>query len=160
MNVETINPFELPSLPLNNYLQLPSYQAIYFVFSEDEIAYIGKTKNLTQRLKAHNRRKQFTKMGDKTRIAWLECSDMQLLGQIETALINYFKPRLNGTNNPDASKRINTILSSEVYELIKNLAGTERRSQSQTAAILIEEALEARNLLKKSPSPDKSKGAA
>lgn len=48
MNVETtINPFELPSLPLDNYLQLPSHQAIYFVFSEDEIAYIGKTKNLT-----------------------------------------------------------------------------------------------------------------
>jgi len=58
------------------------------------------------------------------------------------------------------SGRVNVVLSDEVYELIKNLAGTERRSQSQMTAILVEEALEARNLLKKSPSPDKDKGAA
>ncbi len=58
------------------------------------------------------------------------------------------------------SGRVNVVLNDEVYELVKNLAGTERRSQSQTAAILIEEALEARNLLKKSPSPEKGKGAA
>lgn len=58
------------------------------------------------------------------------------------------------------SGRVNVVLTDEVYELVKNLAGTERRSQSQTAAILIEEALEARNLLKKSPSPDKTRGAA
>jgi hypothetical protein len=58
------------------------------------------------------------------------------------------------------SGRVNVVLTDEVYELVKNLAGTERRSQSQTAAILIEEALESRNLLKKSPSPDEGKGAA
>ncbi|WP_333783816.1 GIY-YIG nuclease family protein [Nostoc sp. 'Peltigera membranacea cyanobiont' N6] len=69
-------------------------------------SFFSTSREKSERLKAHNRRKQFTKMGDKTRIAWLECSDTQLLGQIETALINYFKPKLNGTNNPDASDRL------------------------------------------------------
>ena len=58
------------------------------------------------------------------------------------------------------SGRVNVVLADEVYEVIKGLAGTERRSQSQMAAILIEEALAARNLLQKSPLPDKGKGAA
>jgi hypothetical protein len=58
------------------------------------------------------------------------------------------------------SGRVNVVLPDEVYETVKNLAGTERRSQSQMAAILIEEALEARKLLQKSPSPDQGKGAA
>ncbi|MBD2560486.1 MULTISPECIES: ribbon-helix-helix domain-containing protein [Nostoc] len=58
------------------------------------------------------------------------------------------------------SGRVNVVLTDEVYELVKNLAGTERRSQSQTAAILIEEALEARNLLQKNSITDKDKGAA
>lgn len=56
------------------------------------------------------------------------------------------------------SGRINVVLPDEVYETVKNLAGTERRSQSQMAAILIEEALESRKLLQKSPSPDQGKG--
>ncbi len=151
MNVKTINPFELPSLPLDNYLQLPSYQAIYFVFSEDEIAYIGKTKNLTQRLKAHNRRKQFTKMGDKTRIAWLECSDTQLLGQIETALINYFKPKLNGTNNPDASDRLTVYFSDDtILKKIEEWAKEENRSASNLAATLLAKAAQDKDKQEKS----------
>ncbi|BAY67215.1 hypothetical protein NIES22_73780 (plasmid) [Calothrix brevissima NIES-22] len=58
------------------------------------------------------------------------------------------------------SGRVNVVLPDEVYETVKNLAGTERRSQSQMAAILIEEALEARKLLQKTPSPDQGKGVA
>ncbi len=55
---------------------------------------------------------------------------------------------------------LNVVLPDEVYEVIKGLAGTKRRSQSQMAAILIEETLAARNLLQKSPSPDQGKRAA
>jgi predicted transcriptional regulator len=48
----------------------------------------------------------------------------------------------------DMSGRVNVVLPDEIYELLKELAETERRSQSQTAALLIEEALIARNLIK------------
>lgn len=160
MNASTIDPLTLPSLLLAERKQLPCCPAIYFVMQNKEVMYIGKTINLTQRLSAHNRLKQFTKLGSDVRIAWLECKDTELLGQIEQVLIDYFKPLLNKTQNPDGSKRTNVVLPDEVYEVIKGLAGTERRSQSQMAAILIEEALAARNLLQKSSSPDKGKGAA
>jgi predicted transcriptional regulator len=64
---------------------------------------------------------------------------------------------MNIDNN--MSGRVNVVLPDDIHELVKDLAESERRSQSQMAAILIEEALKARNLLKKeTPSPSASKG--
>lgn len=58
------------------------------------------------------------------------------------------------------SGRVNVVLSDEIYEVVKDLAETERRSQSQMTAILVEEALIARGVLAKKdpPSPAKGKG--
>ncbi len=54
----------------------------------------------------------------------------------------------------DMSGRVNVVLPDEVYELVKDLAETERRSQSQMTAILVEEALAARGMLPgKEPPP-------
>jgi predicted transcriptional regulator len=50
--------------------------------------------------------------------------------------------------NNDMSGRVNVVLPDDIYEVLKQLADNERRSQSQTAAILIEEALAARELIK------------
>ncbi|MBD1895888.1 hypothetical protein [Coleofasciculus sp. FACHB-129] len=52
------------------------------------------------------------------------------------------------------SGRVNVVLPDDIHGLVKDLAESERRSHSQMAAILIEEALKARDLLKKeNPSP-------
>ncbi len=48
----------------------------------------------------------------------------------------------------DMSGRVNVVLPDDIYEVLKELADNERRSQSQTAALLIEEALAARKLIK------------
>ena len=57
------------------------------------------------------------------------------------------------------SGRVNVVLSDEVHELVKTLAGKERRSLSQMSAILIEESLKSRELLSEKPEED-SKGVA
>ena len=53
------------------------------------------------------------------------------------------------------SGRVNVVLSDEIYEVVKDLAESERRSQSQMTAILVEEALIARGMLpeKQPPTP-------
>lgn len=53
------------------------------------------------------------------------------------------------------SKRVSVVLSDEVAENLEQLAVAQRRSQSQMGAILIEEALQAREALqqKENPSP-------
>lgn len=167
-----IDPLTLPSLPLSERSQLPTTPAIYFVLKGDQVAYIGKTINLAQRLAAHNRRKQFTQLGSNIRIAWLSCSDVGLLGQIETALIEHFKPLLNGTTNPDASKRVNLTLPDVVFDDLEAWAEYQGRPTANLAAYLVESAIreakekgEFRTLTKsseetqnKTPSSSKDKG--
>ena len=171
MNVAEINPLTLPSLPLSERKQLPSCSAIYFVMQGDCVLYIGKTINLAQRLAAHNRKKQFASRGV-IRIAWLECSDTGMLREIETALIEHFKPLLNGTKNPDASKRVNLTIPDMVYEELAAWAEYQGRPTANLAAYLVESAIreakekgEFRTLRKnreenqdKNPSHSKEKG--
>lgn len=57
------------------------------------------------------------------------------------------------------SGRVNVVLSDEVHELVKSLAGKERRSLSQMSAILIEESLKSRELLPEKSEED-NKGVA
>ncbi|MEO0844027.1 MAG: GIY-YIG nuclease family protein [Cyanobacteria bacterium J06643_5] len=98
MNVAEINPLTLPSLSLNERKQLPSCSAIYFVMQGDCVLYIGQTINLAQRWATHNRLKQFAKMVGDIRVAWLECSDTNLLRKVEAALIEQFEKRKKKEN--------------------------------------------------------------
>lgn len=139
MNIN-IDPLTLPSLPLSERKQLPSCSAIYFVMQGDCVLYIGQTINLAQRLTAHHRKKQFASFGV-VRIAWLECSDTGMLTEIETALIEHFKPLLNGTTNPDASKRINLTLPDLVYEELEAWAEYQCRPTANLAAYMVESAI-------------------
>jgi predicted transcriptional regulator len=59
------------------------------------------------------------------------------------------------------SQRLNAILPDNVYEELLMLAETEKRTKSQMAALLIEEAIATRKAQQnESPSPKKGKGAA
>ncbi len=51
------------------------------------------------------------------------------------------------------SQRLNAILPDNVYTELLSLAEEEKRTKSQMAAILIEEALQARTKLKKNSAP-------
>lgn len=94
---ESIDPLNLPSLPLESRKDLPNCQGIYFVISSQGlIQYIGRTNNLKKRWQKHHRLSQLEKYLD-VKIAWLEVSDCSLLPLIEKALIEWFKPYLNQT---------------------------------------------------------------
>ncbi|MBR8839987.1 MAG: GIY-YIG nuclease family protein [Stigonema ocellatum SAG 48.90 = DSM 106950] len=91
---ETVNPHLLPSLPLASRRVLPHCPAIYFVLSGDEILYIGQTNSLLLRWQNHHRLKDCKSLKN-VRIAWLECSDVKLMPEIEKSLINWFEPPMN-----------------------------------------------------------------
>lgn len=55
------------------------------------------------------------------------------------------------------SERINVVIGDNFYAIVEKMAKSERRSLSQMAAILIEEALRARNLYPKSEESDGEK---
>jgi GIY-YIG catalytic domain len=93
--MNTIDPFQLPSLPLAWNKALPKCPAIYFVIIEvKQIIYVGSTGNLNSRWSNHNLIEKLKKM-DNICIAWFECNNVSLLPLIETQFIKTLKPLLN-----------------------------------------------------------------
>ncbi|WP_163668968.1 helix-turn-helix domain-containing protein [Adonisia turfae] len=86
---------ELPSVALANKNQLPKTPSIYFAIdSEGTVQYIGRSENLNRRWLNHHRHDQFVKMNG-VKIAYIDCPT-ELLSEVESALIEWFKPALNG----------------------------------------------------------------
>ncbi|MEH2458299.1 helix-turn-helix domain-containing protein [Nostoc sp.] len=97
----TINPFALPSVPLEQRSQLPITPCIYFAIdSEGVVQYIGRSVNPAQRWTLHHKYSELNEMSG-VRISYLHINDQSLLAQIESALIAWFKPLLNRTKNLD-----------------------------------------------------------
>ena len=66
--------------------------AVYFLTRKDQVVYIGKTKNLQTRMKAHIRKVKIGKIDDKVIICRI---DRDLLIKLETSLIRLFQPEHN-----------------------------------------------------------------
>jgi hypothetical protein len=138
-----VDPLALPSLLLTDRSQLPVCPAVYFALDGDHVLYIGRSGNLQQRWMTHHRYNQL-KGFNNVRIAWLECSDTNLLPEIEAALIEYFQPSLNGELIPLGTRKPPTIgvyIEPELKEAAENLAKKQRRSLSALVCILLEEAI-------------------
>jgi DNA-binding Xre family transcriptional regulator len=103
IDVTTIDPTALPCLPVAMRKQLPACPSIYFVMEDGEPVYIGRSINLNNRWVSHHRLNQ---LSSDASISWLEVSDPLLLDGIERALIDYFCPRLNGTDVIRETKRL------------------------------------------------------
>lgn len=163
MNVSTINPLTLPSLPLTERLQLPNCPAIYFVLTGDCVVYIGRTVNLKNRWASHRVMSSVQKE-DNARLAWLECSDVSLLPEVETALLNHFQPSLNVRNIGTGAKKddpdyvaIRGHVPKNLYKRFKVFCLEREVDNSQGLEDLLSEYFEIKD--KEQPSST-SKGAA
>lgn len=137
MDLKAINPLALPSLPLCDRTALPSCPAIYFVLEGDRVLYVGRSINLQQRWMAHHR---YSQLVSEARIAWLECSEPELLPDLEAALIEHFSPELNGSRVPPKNLRgISIYVKPEVFEGLKYLAEQDNRSVSNLSATILTE---------------------
>lgn len=86
---------ELPWLPFEWKQGLPTCAAVYIVLSSnDEVLYVGQSLNIRNRWQSHHMKRRLAKLSG-VRIAWLQMSDSILLPSVETALIEFFQPKLN-----------------------------------------------------------------
>jgi len=92
---ETIDLSLLPSVSLADRSQLPQTPCIYFAIdSQGVVQYIGQTTCLAKRWLGHHRYKDLSKL-DGVRITYLAMTELSLLKQVETVLIEHFQPVLN-----------------------------------------------------------------
>ncbi len=120
-----INSF--PSVEVNERANLPEIAAIYFVLnSSREIQYIGQSKNINSRWRYHQKLKELKDTND-IRIAYMAISDVDLLFEVEQALIRHFNPPLN-LDNPfnqksDSPRVVKTFrMTDECWKIFGELA--------------------------------------
>lgn len=120
---QSIAPTALPSVLLTARKDLPTIPCIYFAIdSQENVQYIGRTTNLQQRWVGHHRTKQLEKMKG-VRIAYLSIDDISLLPSIEQALIDWFKPPLNGASaGENRNPRIMVTLKPKTHEILSRWA--------------------------------------
>lgn len=125
----------LLALPLEERNNLPTTPAVYLVYQEDKLLYIGKTKNLKSRWLGHHRLIQFIEAGSGVYIAWFPCSEEQL-GAMEDAFIELLDPELNGESLLGTNKRLATFrIDREMWESFKTMCTA---NGSNASAVLTE----------------------
>jgi hypothetical protein len=100
LDIEQINLESLPSVSIEDWRHLPETSCIYFAIDAQGIVqYIGRSVNLRQRWINHHRKKQLACIGG-VKIAYLSISNLDLLPELEKALIDWFDPKLNAQSLP------------------------------------------------------------
>jgi integrase len=98
-SVKILDLESLPSLPLAKRGELPELSGVYLAIGGlGEVQYIGQAVNIRDRWVCHHRRIELEFSGLNVCIAWI-LVELPLLRHVEQALINYFKPPLNGLKN-------------------------------------------------------------
>ena len=104
INPETLDLRSLPSVKLKEKNDLPNAPGIYFVLNSlGHVQYIGSSSNIKERWKNHHRRVQLQEL-EEVSISCIQVEDSNLLPFIEQALIEWFRPPLNGSKMPMRKK--------------------------------------------------------
>ncbi len=126
LDIKSLNLESLPWLPMEENLGFPRNAAIYFATdSNGVIQYIGRSINPKKRWRQYHKfdELRIRNLGQ-IKISYLFIESIDLLPEIEKALILYFKPPLNDKLKiaPKIIKKLNTPkvrhpLSSELSEI-------------------------------------------
>lgn len=142
MNPSTIDIRTLPTLELGQKNKLPVITAIYFVVdSQGVVQYIGRTNNLRQRWKSHHQLQNLEPL-EEIKIAWLCVTEPSLLGAIEEACIDWFKPALNRFSQPTNTIRFTVDLPVSMHKKLSGKAARTGKKKAEIVRLLLDEALE------------------
>lgn len=107
-----VEPFKLPFVTFKQKQNLPSISGIYYILNRfnNDIIYIGQSKNIRSRWTEHHRSYEigmidYMYQDGRIIIAWEECSQNLLL-EIEKQRIKALKPIINGLSQEDASEAL------------------------------------------------------
>ena len=138
MNIKTINIPLLPNLTIDKKRELPTISGIYFVFSQSELLYIGRTTNLQSRWLGHHRLSDF-KSKKEVRIYWLEVLEVEILRNLEKQAIKFFKPCLNSQREKG---EMDAIFQCRIPKKLLKQAKAKSQRTGITLAFVARQALE------------------
>jgi hypothetical protein len=137
---------DLPSITLDRRKELPQCQGVYFAITpESAVLYIGKARNIFKRWMQHHRLIDL-KQTEGVLLAWLEIEgDTVTLDAVEAVCIEYFRPKLNGTEtspNSLGKKTFRICLPIELSNRLDELAKEEYRTPSAQLEWILKAAIQ------------------
>ena len=121
---------------------LPEIEAVYLVWTDNELLYIGQTANLRSRFVKHHRLVDF--LNHDSKIAWFDTTGCNRL-EVEEYFIKAFSPKLNGETvgrNPGDKVPLGIHLEDRDREILESLATKWGLSLSRAIRRLIQESKE------------------
>jgi hypothetical protein len=143
----------MPSMLVSDRSKLPQDSAIYFVWNEQQLLYIGKTVNLRRRFSQHHRLADFALAGAETRISWLPAT-VQNLAVFERSLIEELEPEINRTPTIPGSTNVVTFRFPPELEAKIIEQSQEGESFNETARRILIDALGGRIVTPPAQVPD------
>lgn len=117
---------------------LPDTPAVYFIYANGEVQYVGQTISLCTRFGGHHRSHQFAELG--ASIFWVG-APTDILMELESWFIEALEPPLNGSEILDsdqpARKRCIISLSEEDMDRLDSIARETHRSRSGMIGYLL-----------------------
>lgn len=108
----------MPVISYNDLNNLPDISAVYIVFVDDKILYVGSTIRLRTRFRGHHK-KEFFK-GNDVFIEYIPC-EVHQLGPLENQKIRDLSPTLNSYTNRRKARAISVpTLGKPFYPLGQN----------------------------------------
>lgn len=82
-----------------NLKNIPLIKGIYFIFTDEELVYIGKSNNIVLRILTHfsSNDNPLINYSDIKRTSFIEVEDSKELHNLEKYAIRHFKPKWNRT---------------------------------------------------------------
>ncbi|MEM8719645.1 MAG: GIY-YIG nuclease family protein [Cyanobacteria bacterium P01_G01_bin.39] len=108
VEINNLTPFHFKSVDLKDKDSLPEEPGIYFVIDKSNVYYIGMTTNLQKRWYSHHKQSEIDSLSE-IKISYLNCLPKHYLKNLESTLINHFKPSLNILENPLYKKIENSL---------------------------------------------------
>ena len=103
----------LPSTEIHQRKTLPKQEAVYLVWTNHRLLYIGQTTNLCQKILNHHRLVEF--LNCEAKIAWFDSAGCDRL-EVESSLIDILSPELNGLRGASTDKRIQVLIPEDLWK--------------------------------------------
>ena len=128
----------LQAVSIDDRKKLPRAEAIYLVWTKSKLLYIGQTIDLQRRFASHHRLVSFLEA--EARISWFDPSGCDRI-EIEEALIDILEPTLNGKIVTEGDKRIQVLLSVDLWKAYRLYCFEQEVSMSDDVRKYITELL-------------------
>lgn len=130
------SPANMGSFLFSERNSVSAISVIYVVVSCGNLLYVGKTRNMCQRMSSHHRRREFGDSG--ATVCWYQFPESSL-SDLESECIRSLSPQLNGTGTAESIFAVRLLTDRDHENLFWLMSHLGTSSKSHALRVLLED---------------------